>query len=131
MAYRVKVDEDLPAAITQMLNDAGYEAAGVYDQGMGGWKDAPLWEIIQAESRFLITADKGFGDIRFYPPGTHTGVLILRPDQDGIRPAVDLIRQVLAHYRLDDLGGTVTVATPRGIRIRRAPARTDDSEDQE
>jgi len=57
MPFRVKVDEDLPTAITQMLNAAGYDVASVYGQGMGGWKDPPLWQAVQTESRFLVTAD--------------------------------------------------------------------------
>ena len=121
MSLRAKVDEDLPVDIVQTVKAAGYtDTAGVLEQGMGGWKDPPLWQAIQAEGRFLITADKGFGDIRLYPPGTHAGVLILRPNEDGIRPLVELIQQALAQYSLDDLAGAVAVATPRGIRIRRA-----------
>ena len=116
----VKVDEDLPKAAVQMLRDSGYESTSVVEQGMGGLKDPLLWKAVQAEKRFLVTADKGFADIRFYAPGTHAGVLLLRPDQDGIRPVVELLRRVLAAYGLESLAGTVTVATPRGVRIRRA-----------
>jgi predicted nuclease of predicted toxin-antitoxin system len=117
---RVKVDEDLPRAAVQMLGDRGYEAVSVTGQGMGGWKDPALWQAVQSEQRFLVTADKGFADIRFYPPGTHAGVLLLRPEEDGIRPVVELLERVLASYDLGALAGTVTVVTPRGVRIRRA-----------
>ena len=78
---RVKVDEDLPSAAVRMLRDAGYDTLGAVEQGMGGWKDPALWRAVQSERRFLVTADKGFGDIRFHAPGTHTGVLLLRPDR--------------------------------------------------
>jgi predicted nuclease of predicted toxin-antitoxin system len=117
---RIKVDEDLPMLVAQSLQDRGYEAISVVEQGMGGWKDPALWQAIEAEQRFLVTADKGFADIRVYPPGTHAGVLLLRPDEDGIRPTLELLEQVLASFDLTVLAGTVTVATPRGIRIRRA-----------
>jgi predicted nuclease of predicted toxin-antitoxin system len=120
MGMRVKVDEDLPRATVQMLRDRGYEAASVMEQGMGGWKDPALWQAVQSEQQFLVTADKGFADIRFYPPGSHAGVLLLRPDEDGIRPIVELLERVLANYGLEALARTVTVVTPRGIRIRRA-----------
>jgi predicted nuclease of predicted toxin-antitoxin system len=117
---RVKIDEDLPNAAVQVLRDGGYEATSVVEQGMGGLKDPLLWEAVQAEKRFLVTADKGFADIRFHAPGTHAGVLLLRPDQDGIRPVIELLRRVLAAYDLESLAGTVTVVTSRGVRIRRA-----------
>jgi predicted nuclease of predicted toxin-antitoxin system len=120
MMMRVKVDEDLPRAAVQTLLDRGYEAVSVVEQQMGGWKDPALWQAVQAEQRFLVTADKGVADIRVHPPGTHAGVLLLRPDQDGIRPVIELLELVLASYNLEALARTVTVVTPRGIRIRRA-----------
>lgn len=116
----IKVDEDLPTAIVHLLRKHNYEALSVLEQKMGGMKDPALWQAIQRERRFLVTADKGFGDIRLYPPGSHAGVLLLRPDQDGIRPVVELLEQVLANYDLRALAKTTTVATPRGIRIRYA-----------
>ncbi len=115
---RVKVDEDLPTAAAELLRRHGYEASSVVEQGMGGFKDPVLWRAIQSEGRFLITADKGFGDIRVYPPGSHGGVLLLRPDEDGIRPVMALLEQVLAGGALERFQGTITVATPRGIRSR-------------
>jgi len=117
---RVKVDEDLPGAAAQMLQSRGYEAVSVIDQGMGGMKDRPLWLAVQAEHSFLVTAEKGFADIRFYPPGTHAGILLLRPDQAGIRPILELLERTLAAHDLEALQGSVAVATPRGARIRRA-----------
>ena len=120
MTLRIKVDEDLPTAVTQLLRQAGYDVVSVVGQKMGGWADPAVWTAIQAEGRFLITADKGFGDVRTHPPGTHAGVLILRPDEDGIRPVIELLDQTLARYTLNELAGTVSVVTPRGLRIRRA-----------
>lgn len=119
MSLKVMVDEDLPRLAVQLLREHGYDAASVIEQGMGGWKDPQLWVAIQKDERYLVTADKGFGDIRVYPPGEHFGVLLLRPDEDGIRPVLELLQQVLESYNLEDLVGTTTVATPRGIRLRR------------
>ncbi len=116
---RIKVDEDLPRAAIRLLQDRHYDAAGVVEQGMGGWKDPALWRAVQREGRFLVTADKGFADVRTYPPGSHAGVLLLRPNEDGIRPVVELLKRVLANYELASLAETVTVVTPRSIRIRR------------
>lgn len=116
----IKVDEDLPRLASEMLRQKGYEASSVIEQGMGGWKDPAVWQAIQRESRFLVTADKGFADMRLYPPGTHSGILLLRPNEDGIRPVIALLQEVLTSYSLEALSGAVTIVTPRGIRIRRA-----------
>lgn len=119
---RIKVDEDLPAAAAELLTTACHDAVTVRDQGMGGWKDGALWTAVQSENRFLVTADKGFGDIRRYPPGAHAGILLLRPDEDGIDPVLELLRGVLASQDLDSLAHCVAVASPRGLRVRRPPA---------
>lgn len=115
----IKLDEDLPPMAAKWLQNQGLEASTVIQQGMGGWKDSALWQAVQDESQFLITADKGFADIRLYPPGSHGGVLLLRPAVDGIRPLLDLLQAVLSEVKLSDLEGVVAVATPQGLRIRR------------
>jgi predicted nuclease of predicted toxin-antitoxin system len=117
---RIKVDEDLPVAIAGRLKAAGYlDTRTIVEQGMGGWKDAELWPAIQADGRFLVTADKGFADIRAHRPGSHAGVLLLRPDLDGIGPVVELLEKVIEAVDLDSLEGCITVATPQGLRVRR------------
>ena len=120
MPFAIKVDEDLPRSAASLLRESGYDAASVIEQKMGGWKDPAIWTAIQEENRFLVTADKGFADVRAHPPGKHAGILLLRPDEDGIRPVIELLIQVLTAYRLDNLAGSVTVVTSRGIRIRKA-----------
>lgn len=115
---RIKVDEDLPLAVARLLREAGYEAETVLEEGLRGWKDPNLWRVVQEESRFLVTADKGFGDIRVFPPGTHAGVLLLRPDEYGIRPLIELTKKVMAMYDLRALAGLLVVVAPRGVRFR-------------
>jgi predicted nuclease of predicted toxin-antitoxin system len=117
---QIKVDEDLPRQVIALLHEKGYKADSVVEQGMAGWKNSEIWRKIQTESRFLLTADKGFADLRRYPPGTHSGILLLRPDQDGIRPIVELLEKVLQSYDFAALAGTITVVTPRGVRVRRS-----------
>ncbi len=119
MSFLIKVDEDLPFQVVLLLQNAGYEAIGVHQQGMSGWKDPLLWEAIQNERRFLVTADKGFGNIRVYPPGTHQGILLLRPAEDGIEPIMDLLKRVLNVLKLNEFAGATIVANPRNIRIRK------------
>ena len=119
---RVKVDEDLPKQAVELLREGGHDAVNVLEQHLGGSKDDALWDVIQTEQRLLVTADKGFADVRRHPPGSHCGVVLLRPSEDGIRPTVELLTEVLARHDLEALAGTITVATPRGIRVRRQSA---------
>jgi predicted nuclease of predicted toxin-antitoxin system len=119
MGRRVKLDEDLPLSLADLLAIRDYEPATVLGQGWSGCKDPDLWPRLQAEKIFFITADKGFADLRVFPPGTHTGILLLRPDRESVLDFRTLLMAVLDRHSLDSLTGCTTVATPRSIRIRR------------
>src|SRR4051794_19768579 len=116
----IKVDEDLPLDVADVLRARGYESSTVREQALGGTKDPVLWRTVQQHGQFLVTADKGFGDLRKYPPGSHGGVLVLRPAEDGIQPLLDLMYQVLSTVpNLRMLEGLLAVASHQGLRIRR------------
>jgi predicted nuclease of predicted toxin-antitoxin system len=115
------VDEDLPRQVTEVLIARGHDTATVVEQGWQGSPDNILWSLIQNERRWLVTADKGFADLRRYPPGCHCGVILLRVPEEGRRAYTELAARTLDRVDLDRLGGAVVVATSRGVRIRRAP----------
>ena len=118
MPPRVKIDEDLPKDVATVFAAAGYETATVYSQGWGGLLDEELWPRVQTEGRWLVTADKAFGDIRTFVPGTHAGVVLFRADDESRRRYLELASAAVRSLRLEDFPGCLLVVTPRGIRIR-------------
>lgn len=121
MSARVKLDEDLPRQIADMVAARGHDATTVVGQGWQGASDAVLWPRVQDERRLLITADKGFADLRRHPPGSHAGVILLRAQEESRRAYLELAAIVLERLKLDDIAGAIVVVTHRGVRIRRAP----------
>jgi len=121
MSARFKVDEDLPRQIADLLIAHGHDAATVVGQGWQGMPDEILWPRVQNERRWLMTADKGFADLRQYPPGSHAGVILLRSQEESRQAYLELAAIALERLKLDELAGAVVVVTYRGLRIRRAP----------
>ena len=115
----VLLDEDVPHRVIAILIALGYDARTVVGQGWGGTPDVDLWPLVQAAAAFFITADKGFGDIRLYPPGTHGGLLLLRPDRESAGGFARLVERTADVYPFSQFVGCVVVATDRAIRIRR------------
>ncbi|HWO87473.1 MAG TPA: DUF5615 family PIN-like protein [Stellaceae bacterium] len=109
------------AAGRRVIDCSGHDTATVVEQGWQGTPDNILWSLIQSERCWLITADKGFADLRRYPPGSHWGVILLRAPEESRRAYMELVSLMLDRVDLDRLGGAVVVATGRGVRIRRAP----------
>lgn len=126
MAVAVKLDEALSHVLAEPLTRHGHDVATVHGQGWGGMKDLDLWPRVVAEGRFFVTSDLRFGDIRFFAPGTHPGILLLRPDRESLILYRLLLENVLALHSLESLKGAVIVATPRGVRIRPKPESSHD-----
>jgi predicted nuclease of predicted toxin-antitoxin system len=123
VSARVKIDEGLPRQIADLVAAQDHDAATVVGQGWQGASDDDLWPRIQDEGRWLITADKGFADLRRHPAGSHAGVILLRAQEESRREYLDLAAIALDRLELDELAGAVVVVTYRGVRIRRAPLK--------
>jgi predicted nuclease of predicted toxin-antitoxin system len=118
---RLKVDENLPDEIAELLRGRGHDAVTVADQGWEGLADVELWRRIQAEDRWLVTADKEFADLRRYPPGTHAGLILLRLAKESRRDYSRIAEIALGQIELDEAPGAIIVVNERGVRVRRAP----------
>jgi hypothetical protein len=116
---RFKVDENLPDEMAEMLSALGHDAVTVRDQGWQGMADDRLWRLIQAEGRWLVTADKEFADLRRRPPGTHAGILLLRPNREGLDEYLGLATDATRQLDFSEIAGSVVVVGNRGVRLRR------------
>ena len=119
--FAVKLDENLGQSHTKLLREAGYVAQRVHDQGMSGTEDNELWEHVCAETRFFITLDLDFSDVRRFSPGSHAGILLLRPRSRSRDAALAVLARVLEEHPLGKLVGCLVVADELRTRIRRPP----------
>ncbi len=119
MSFKIKLDESLSELVGAAFSREGYAVLSVRGQGWSGVKDPQLWPMVQAEGVFFVSADKGFGDVRVYAPGSHAGLLVLRADSESIVAYCDLVAMVLQRFRLEELIGCTVVASPRSVRIKR------------
>jgi Uncharacterized protein conserved in bacteria len=74
----IKLDENLPLQLAATLEQFGHDVHTTSSEGLTGRADLDIWRAAQAESRFLITQDLDFSDVRQFTPGSHAGVLLLR-----------------------------------------------------
>jgi len=117
---RFKVDENLPKEVAERLQAAGYEAETVSDEGLAGKPDTLIFAMCQQEQRTLITLDKGFGDIRRYGEGNHSGIVVLRPPRQDREMCLALLEQVLPLLQERDISGSIWVVERDRVRIRQA-----------
>jgi predicted nuclease of predicted toxin-antitoxin system len=118
-AFLVKLDENLSQSHVDFLNRAGYAAERVTDEGLSGAEDARVWDRAVAERRFFITLDLDFADVRRFPPGSHPGILLLRPRNRSRDVVQDILERVTCEQPLNTLAGCFVVADLNHTRIRR------------
>jgi predicted nuclease of predicted toxin-antitoxin system len=75
---KIKLDENMPMDLGELLRKADHDVVTVAEEGLAGCDDPPMLQAATAEARILMTYDTDFADIRRYPPGTHAGIVVFR-----------------------------------------------------
>ncbi len=115
---KFKVDENLPIEVAQLLREAGHDVFTVLDQGLGGSQDQTLIEHCRGEGRALITLDIHFADIRAYPPGDFSGLIVLRLARQDKAHVLQVMSRVLKLAASEPLDGQLWIVDERRVRIR-------------
>ena len=84
---RVKLDENMPSALIDVLCSAGHDVTTAREENLSGVEDPIVLRTAAQEARLLMTFDVGFGDIRSYPLGSHAGIVVFRLKASRERPA--------------------------------------------
>ncbi len=115
---KFKIDENLPADCSKLLNDSGYDAESVLQENIQGCSDLYLIEVCKKEKRILVTLDLDFSDIRAYPPGDNPGIIILRLNEQSIDTVKTAISNVILAFGNDYPGNKLWIVEEKRIRIR-------------
>jgi predicted nuclease of predicted toxin-antitoxin system len=118
MKFRFIVDEDLPVALAEMLKRKGHWAEHVCQTGLRGADDLTVFKYAQIQKATLVTADKGFSDIRRFPIGSHYGIIVLRLKRRKRDEIMQRFCQALSQVERLSLRGRLIVVTDFKVRIR-------------
>jgi predicted nuclease of predicted toxin-antitoxin system len=114
---KIKLDENLPLRLASLLRESGHDLHTLRDEQLTGRADVEIWQAAQKESRFLITQDLDFSDIRKFAPGSHSGILLVRLHSPNRKSLIARIQELFAEENVADWAGCFVVATERKIRV--------------
>ncbi|MBI4318227.1 MAG: DUF5615 family PIN-like protein [Chloroflexi bacterium] len=119
---RFLIDEDLPLSTVPLVRRYGHEALDLRDVGLRGATDATIAEYAREHGLCIVTGDRGFGDVRNYPPATYEGIVVLRfPSKAPISFVLRLLEELLVRQDLiSRLPGSLAIVEPNRVRIRKA-----------
>lgn len=116
---RIKLDENLPHRSRTVAASLGHDVDTVADEGLAGAEDPAVLAAAARADRLLITLDRGLGNIRQYPLGSHAGIVVLRVDSEDARTVTDAVQSFLGQKDLGDLTGCLVVVRGPMMRVRR------------
>ena len=112
---RFLVDECTGPSVAKWLRQQGHDVFSVYEQARG-IDDDEIIERANLENRILITNDKDFGEKIFRDNRPHTGVILLRLEDERAASKISAIEQLLANHS-DQLNNNYIVVTKNRVRI--------------
>ena len=115
---KFKLDENLPVSSSAILTSAGHDVDTVIQEGLIGAPNQDVVAAATAAGRILISLDRGLGDIRAYPPGSHAGIVVLRLTDQSAAAAVKAVSDLATLTNPDSLAGAVAVLQRGLLRIR-------------
>ena len=116
---RLKLDENLPRRLKTMLSGLNHDVTTAEDEKALSQPDAVIAAAAKAEQRMLITLDVEFGDLRKYPPGSHSGIILFRPRSLGLLNTARMVEEFVGRSDLSVLTGCVVIVEPSRVRVRR------------
>jgi predicted nuclease of predicted toxin-antitoxin system len=120
---KIKLDENLPFRLVTLLKDLGHDTHTVHGERLVGHADRQIWEAAQKESRFLITQDLDFSDLRRFAPGSHHGILLLRLHSPNRRNLVGRVKELFQKENVAEWARCFVVASERKIRVLRPQSK--------
>jgi hypothetical protein len=97
---KIKLDQNLSRHLREVLAALNHDVDTVFDEGLAGADDATVLQAARSQDRILFTLDTDFLNLKAYPPGTHSGIVVFRPPRQG---AQTLARFVKAFVLSSDL----------------------------
>jgi predicted nuclease of predicted toxin-antitoxin system len=116
---KLKLDENIPVSIAEVLTPLGDDVHTVTDEGLIGRADQEIWTHCQLEDRLLITQDLDFSDSRKFQPGSHAGIILVRLQNPGRLALLGLLSSVFRNHDIETWKGCFVVLSETKIRIRR------------
>ena len=116
---KLKLDENLPTDARRVAEALGHDVDTVADERLAGADDPVVLDAAKRTGRFLVTLDRGLGDIRRYPPGSHPGIVVIRVESEDGPTVTAAVKSFLSNEQLGDLTGCIVVVRGHLVRVRR------------
>jgi predicted nuclease of predicted toxin-antitoxin system len=122
-AALLKLDENVPDLVAEILGAAGHDAALAREERLAGVDDDALLGAAITEARALVTFDLHFSDIRRHDPVGTPGIVVLRLSSQSLPPVRRAALALADLLSSEPLTGRLWILSDNRLRIW--PAESD------
>ena len=115
---KFKIDENLPAETAETLRQSGFVADTVAEEDLSGSDDETVVARSRTGDRILVTLDLDFANIRAYPPGAHSGIIVLRLKRQDKTTVLSYVRRLATALATRSPHGELWIVDGNRIRFR-------------
>ncbi|WP_437572152.1 DUF5615 family PIN-like protein [Sorangium sp. So ce542] len=115
---KLKIDENLPDEVAELMRQAGHDASTVLAQGLGGHPDPDIAAVCAAEGRALLTLDVDFANVRRYSPSSYRGLIVMRLARQDKLYVLAIVRRLLALLEREQVDGRLWIVEEERVRVR-------------
>lgn len=109
-------DENIGLEVVAFLRKKGNDVHSITEISPGV-SDATVLAKATSENRILITSDTDFGELVYHAGQRHTGVVLLRLDDERNANKIRVLNKLFARYA-HELAGNFVVVGETGVRVR-------------
>lgn len=115
---KLKVDENLPREVAELMRQAGHDASTVLEQGLGGHADPDVAKVCAAEGRALLTLDVDFANVRRYPPSDFHGLIVMRLVRQDKPHVLGVVRRLCVLLEREPVERRLWIVEEERVRVR-------------
>lgn len=111
---RLLADENIPDELVDLLRDKGYDITAVPP----GSVDPDIALLAKRQRRILLTQDKDFANIIWYPPRSLHGIIRIKFHPPLISKILSALEDLFQNFSQKDLDKKLVILEKDGFRIR-------------
>jgi predicted nuclease of predicted toxin-antitoxin system len=117
---KILADHCVYGKTVKILRDQGYQVLTLKELNKADANDPDVLALAQSLDAVLVTNDKGFGNILFYPPQHYGGIIVLRVTGANQERVHQLLVDALKTFDREGLRKALVVINASAYRVRRS-----------
>jgi predicted nuclease of predicted toxin-antitoxin system len=114
---KIKLDQNLSISLREVLAALNHDVDTVFDEGLTGVDDVAVLHAASSQDRILFTLDTDFLNLKAYPPGKHSGIVVFRPPRQGALTLAKFVRAFVLSSDLRRHQRRTTIVERTRIRV--------------